>query len=62
MSTTFYVFGLSRQGIEPGSTAAVTDALSTQPLNGYLLPLSSTNWPVDKVVQKIYSRGPFEGP
>ena len=35
MNTNFTVFGLTRPGIEPVSTASVADALSTRPLIGY---------------------------
>ena len=34
MNTNFIVFGLTRQGIEPESTASVADAISTRPLIG----------------------------
>ena len=33
----FIVFGLTRPGIESQSTASIADALSTQPLIGYVL-------------------------
>ena len=33
----FIVFGLTRPGIEPQSTASIADALSTRPLIGYVL-------------------------
>ena len=36
MNTNFIVFGLTRPGIEPVSTASVADALSTRPLIGPL--------------------------
>ena len=32
MNANFIVFGLTRRGIEPESTASVADALSTRPL------------------------------
>ena len=34
MNINFIVFGLTRLGIEPGSTVLVADALSTRPLIG----------------------------
>ena len=41
MNTNFVVFGLTRPGIEPESTASVADALSTPPLIGNILVIGN---------------------